>query len=331
VVGGGSIGSRHAGNLRAAGAGEIGVVEPEASRRAKLEREGVTRTFLELEAGLDWSPRLVVVASPTHLHAAQALAAARRGCDLFIEKPLSHSGDGLSALRAEVEARSLVSLVGCNFRFHPGPARVRALLAEGAIGRPLFSRIHAGSYLPSWRPDRDYRAIYSARAAEGGGVLLDFVHEIDLARWYLGDVREVTCVAGRLSRLEIDSEDWAAMVFRHEEGPVSEIHLDYVQRSAERGCQIAGEEGSLFWDLRDGRVRLYRAAEDSWQTWEPPAGWELNRMYEEEVAHLLACVRERRPTVQSVADAIVVMRLVEAARESARTGRAVSTAQRVPA
>jgi predicted dehydrogenase len=119
-----------------------------------------------VEAGLEWAPELVIVATPTALHAEHALAAARRGCHVFVEKPLAHSSAGVWELADEVARRDLISLVGCNMRFHPGPAAVKRLLDSGAIGRVLFARLHAGSYLPEWRPGQDYRESYSAKADE---------------------------------------------------------------------------------------------------------------------------------------------------------------------
>jgi predicted dehydrogenase len=326
VVGGGSIGGRHLRNLAAAGAGDLGLAEPDAARREALIRETGARGFETLEAGLGWEPRLVVVATPTHLHVSQALAAARRGCDLFIEKPLGHSLEGLEELTSEVAARKLVTLVGCNMRFHPGPVRVRALIAEGRIGRVLSARLHAGAYLPEWHDRQDYRTSYSARAETGGGCLLDFVHEIDLARWYAGPVREVFCVTDHVSSLAIETEDIAALIFRHNGGALSEVHLDYLQRSYDRGCTIAGEEGSILWDFRTGPVACFEARTRAWTTTEIDRGWEINRMYAEELAHLLECVRDRRPTAQSVCDGVEVMRVVQAARESARLGRLVPVA-----
>src|SRR5262249_30026105 len=154
----------------------------------------------------------------------------------------------LLELKSLVREKKLTSLVGCNMRFHPGPARVKQLLEEEALGKILFARIHAGSYLPEWRPGSDYRSNYAAKAATGGGCLLDCIHEIDLARWYLGEVESVYCCAGHLSSLEMETEDVASLICQHTNGAVSEIHLDYVQRTYERGCQIVGEQGSIFWD-----------------------------------------------------------------------------------
>ncbi len=188
----------------------------------------------------------------------------------------------------------------------------------------LFARLQAGSYLPSWRPSQDYRANYAAREETGGGCVLDCIHEIDLAGWYLGEVQKVFCVCGKLSSLEIATEDVAALVCRHESGALSEIHLDYVQRTYERDCQIVGEQGSIFWEFKHQQVRWFDAAGGQWTTFAQPPGWELNQMYVDEMKHFLECVRDRRPTVLPIPDAISVMQIAFAAKASAREGRLIT-------
>jgi predicted dehydrogenase len=324
VVGCGSIGNRHLRNLRVLGVGELGVVESDEVRRQRAADELGVAAFAQFSEGLNWCPDFVVVATPTDLHVPQAREAATRGFHLFIEKPLSHTPAGISELSDAVQVRGLVSMVGCNMRFHPGPRKVKELLEKGRLGKVLCARIHAGSYLPNWRPGADYRSNYAAREECGGGCILDCVHEIDLARWYLGDVADVYCAADHISSLEIATEDVAVLVCRHSSGALSEVHLDYVQRSYERGCQIAGEAGSIFWDFRDKRVRWYDAASDNWTTFEQPAGWQLNQMYLDEMGHFLDCVPAHRPTVQPVSEAAAVMQIVFAAKTSAREGRKVA-------
>src|SRR5262249_5372924 len=157
----------------------------------------------ELDEAWRASPDVAVVATPPSTHTAVALEAARRGCHLFVEKPLSDRWDGVDELIAEVRARSLVCLVGCNLRFHPGLVELRRLLDEGAIGRVLGARIEFGQYLPDWHPWEDYRETYSARRALGGGVILDAIHELDYAMWLLGPVSKVTALADHISTLEI--------------------------------------------------------------------------------------------------------------------------------
>ncbi|MCI0577818.1 MAG: Gfo/Idh/MocA family oxidoreductase [Chloroflexi bacterium] len=326
-MGGGSIGARHLKNLTALGVGDLALVEPDETRRLEVSQALGIAGFAGLAEGLAWRPEFVVIATPNHLHVEQALAAARHNCHLFVEKPLSHSSKCLVELAGEIERQSLVSLVGCNMRFHPGPARVKELLDQGAIGRLLFARVYTGSYLPEWRPWQDYRRSYSANGAMGGGCLLDCIHEIDLSRWYAGEIQEVFCLAGHFSSLEVDTEDVAAMVCKHENGAVSEIHLDYVQRTYDRGCQVAGEEGSIFWDFGQGTVRWFDAQPGVWHTFDQPGEWVVNDMYLDEMRHFLQCVSEGRTTVLTVAEAVKVMQVVFAARASAASGRLVSVRQ----
>jgi predicted dehydrogenase len=210
-------------------------------------------------------------------------------------------------------------------RFHPGPAMVQSLLGQGRIGRILFARIHTGSYLPNWRPRQDYTQSYSAKSAMGGGCILDCIHELDLARWYLGEVDEVYCVAEHLSSLHIDVEDVAMLVCRHRDGMLSEIHLDYVQHTYERGCQIVGEQGAIFWDFARGEVRLFDADGDVWETFAQPEGWEINQMYIDELHHLLACLRGEVTSTLPIPEALDVMRLALGAKASARAGTPVKT------
>lgn len=329
VVGGGSIGKRHLQNLKAEGVGELGLVETDSERRGALALELKTVEFSELEAGLDWSPDFVVVATPTHLHVRHALQAARRGCDVFVEKPLSHVAEGLSELSELVERNHLVSLVGCNMRFHPGPARVKELLVQGVLGKVFFARVQVGSYLPDWRPGSDYRTNYAAREETGGGCILDCIHEIDLTRWYLGEVQDLFCMTQHTGSLDINTEDIAELVCRHVGGAMSEIHLDYLQRSYERGCQIVGERGSLFWDFNSNQVRWFDAGSGQWTTFAKPNGWKLNQMYLDEIKHFLECVKSRRSTMLPIPEAVSVMQIVFAAKTSALEGRLVAIGREV--
>ncbi|MBM4431303.1 MAG: Gfo/Idh/MocA family oxidoreductase, partial [Chloroflexi bacterium] len=119
ILGCGSIGRRHLRNLRALGQTDLLAFDP-----APVAQEAVSERFgIQCYAVLDdvWAqvPSVALITSPTNLHVELALAAAYHGCHLFIEKPLSHSLDGLDTLCAEVRQRSLITMVGCNMRFHP--------------------------------------------------------------------------------------------------------------------------------------------------------------------------------------------------------------------
>jgi len=330
VVGSGSIGKRHLQNLRMLGITQLAIVEPDRTRITEIDAQPNLTQFSNLQSGLDWQPDFAIIATPNHLHALQALALANRGVHLFVEKPLSHNADHLRELAGLVAQKKLITLVGCNMRFHPGPAKLKELLSLNSLGKILFARIQVGSYLPDWRPAQDYRNGYAAKEETGGGCILDCIHEIDLACWYLGGISHISCYAAHLSSLEIETEDVAALICRHTSGTISEIHLDYVQRTYQRDCQIVGETGSIFWDYAQLAVRCYDAATKNWTHHSQPEAWQVNDMYVAEMKHFLDCVCERKQTLLPIPDAVRLMQVVFAAKSSAKSGAQVSV-EEVPA
>jgi Predicted dehydrogenases and related proteins len=240
VIGCGSIGKRHIRNLIALNAGEILAFDVQADRRSEVECQFGVEAVDNLEDAWERGPDVALITAPTSMHVPLALQAAEQGCHLFIEKPLSDRLEGVDRLLNVVRERDLITLVGCNMRFHPGLVKVKKLLEEGAIGQVVAARVAVGQYLPDWHPWEDYRKTYSARRDLGGGVILDAIHEIDYIRWMLGEVEAVACFAGKLSRLEIETEDTAAILLRFASGSIGEVHLDYVQRAYNRTCHIIG-------------------------------------------------------------------------------------------
>src|SRR5262249_11926524 len=147
-----------------------------------------------LDAALALGPAIAIVANPTALHVPTALAALRAGAHVFIEKPVSHTLEGLDTLAAEAEARRRHILVGHQFRFHPTLLLLRDWIAADLIGRPIAADVRWGEYLPNWHPDEDYRAGYSAQRALGGGATLTLSHPFDYLEWMLGPVASVTAM-----------------------------------------------------------------------------------------------------------------------------------------
>ncbi len=317
VLGCGSIGRRHVQNLLNLGVKDVIAFDVDPGRRQEVAATLGIATVADLETAWEQRADACLIAAPTSLHVPLALDAARHGCHLFIEKPLSHSWAGVSELLGWVEQKNLVTLVGCNMRFHPGLRQVKALLEGRAIGRVIAARVEVGQYLPDWHPEEDYRQSYSARRELGGGIILDAIHEIDYIRWLIGEVADTVCMAGKLSRLEIDSEDTAALLLRFTCGALGEIHLDYIQRAYSRTCQIIGEEGTIHWDYLAGQVRWYSAHTRAWQYCASPAGWQTNQMYVDEIGHFLACLAGEQQAELDIREGAKVLRIALAAKQSA--------------
>ncbi len=217
IAGLGSIGRRHFRNLRALGENDLVLYR---TNRATLPNDELAGSPVEtdLAQALAGKPDVVIVSNPTSLHLDTAIPAARAGCHLFLEKPISHSLERVDELAAAVRQSGSRVLVGFQFRFHPGLRKAAALLAEGAIGKPLAFHVHWGEYLPGWHPWEDYRQGYAARSDLGGGVVLTLSHPLDYLRrdgtrlleWRFRTEQGVLPVSARLDRRSL----WVACLTR---------------------------------------------------------------------------------------------------------------------
>jgi len=288
-----------------------------------MEREFGIKCIEKLEDAWTDVPDAVLITTSTSSHVPLAQQAADKGCHLFIEKPLSNVLEGTEALRKAIGTRGLVTLVGCNMRFHPGLMKVKQLLDERLVGRVVSVRVQAGQYLPDWHPWEDYRQTYSAQRALGGGVILDAIHEIDYVRWMLGEVDAVSCFAGQLSHLEVETEDVAAILLRFRDGTIAEVHLDYVQRVYTRTGEFIGDEGTIRWDYSAGEVRWFSAKNGNWSVYHNPDAWTPNQMYLDEMRHFISCLDGREQPSLDVSEAIRVLGVALAAKTAAYDCRVV--------
>lgn len=320
VLGVGSIGQRHARNLQALGH-EVLAFDADPSRLTGATTALGIEALPALEAAADRKPDGALVCTPPASHLGLARAALGWGSHLFVEKPVAPTSAGVEAFLEEARQRGCRILVGSNLRFFRPLQRAKALVDEGRIGRVLSVRAQCGFYLPSWKPGTDYRRTYRAHAAEGGGILLDAIHEFDYLRWIFGVVREVFCTAGRLSDLAIDVEDFAEVTLRFDSGAVAQLHLDYLQRSYRRNCEMIGERGVIVWDYIDRRVTLFTAEPDRWEGFGEPIDVNHNEMFVEEMRHFVRCLEGRDAPAVDGDEALATLKLVEAAKASATERR----------
>jgi len=250
VVGCGSIGRCHA--INASRLAQVALVDSDRKRVRDLAARLDVPWFDSLPQSLDsWKPNGAVLATPTDTHLDLACRIVDHGVHLLIEKPIAHRIEGVARLLDIAETKGCRIFVVCNIRYHPGLVVLRKHLPE--IGKPLFARAHYGNYLPNMRPGVDYRRLYCAHAAQGGGVILDAIHEVDYLMWFFGAVDGIACEAARLSDLDIDVEDYASLTLRFVSGVRAEVHLDYLQQVKRRGLEVIGTHGTLIW-LSEGKA-----------------------------------------------------------------------------
>jgi myo-inositol 2-dehydrogenase / D-chiro-inositol 1-dehydrogenase len=241
LIGAGRWAAVHRDALAPAGAELVAVATGSADSAARVQREWGVPATNDVRALLAHDLDAVIVASPNDLHAPHALAALAAGHHILVEKPMAISAVDARALEAAAARRpGQVLAVGHEMRVFVLFERVKALLDEGRLGTP----VHLA--LALWR--RPYRAgaggWKSDPARLGSTILEEPVHYLDLARWYLGEPREVHAWAASRPGRERHWENLDVRLVMHG-GAQALVTRSIAAYGHSVDLRIVGSEGSL--------------------------------------------------------------------------------------
>ena len=333
LVGAGAISTQHVEAIAAVDGARLTAIASASAERASAlgERLGVpwTTDLDELVGRGDVDA--VTISSPSGLHPRQALAALRAGKHVLVEKPLALTNAEARAVVDEARARGLVAATVSQRRFEPAVRSIRDAVADGALGR-IVTIVAEGFY---HRPQSYYdSASWRGTMALDGGVLMNqAIHTIDLLRWIGGPVERV---AGHVATIghAMEAEDTATVSLRFTNGALGAIlattcapteRRTELRIDGDRGhVRLVGEEVAA-WDVPG---RAAPAAE----TADPPAAsgaatWGTNATgYIRQYTDFVAAVRDGREPAVTAADGAAAVEVVLAAYESSRSGCAVTIA-----
>lgn len=323
IVGAGSVGKRHLQNFAGLGA-QVAAMDPNPARLAEAAaKTPLIAQFSSLENALDgaFAFDAAVICSPPSLHVDQTSRCVAAGLACLVEKPLGLDARSVASLVALEHAAEVPLLLGYTYRWWEPLRDMRAAVLAGDIGKPLHVRCVMSAHLADWHPWERYQAFFMAQTALGGGALLDESHFLDLMLWFFGMPSSVVADIGRLSSLEIDTDDNVDALLRYESGLRVSIHLDLYGRPHEKSITIAGEEGTLLWTFEPNALRTSRRAEATWDT--RTYQLERNDMFVSVAREFLAMLAgDGKPTC-TFADGARVLAVIDAMRVSAATGRRV--------
>lgn len=313
VIGLGSIGTRHARNIRSLGHDVIGF---DPLSRADSDDLSRATSLADAVSVAD----AVVIASPTSMHEEHALCALEHGRPVLVEKPLAAGPRGAERIASVAAERGVTCGVAMNLRFHPAVRVLRRLVGENVLGEIRYAQFSSGSDLRSWRPGTDYRAGYSARAELGGGVVRDSIHELDYLTWLLGPPESVMAETGRVSDLEIDVEDLGLALIRLASGTLASVDLTYVDPVYRRGCLLIGALATARWDWARGTIEVARPGE-ALQTIDVSA--DVEETYVAEMRDFLEAIQTGTAMSTTAEEGTAVVRLADAVLRSASEGRRI--------
>lgn len=260
MVGSGSVGKRHARNLRALGC-RISSTDPRADRLAELAAETpVEGQYPTLEQALQSGTGYdgAVIGSPPSAHVEQALVCLNARIPVLLEKPLSPDLSSARNLTKAARASAVPLLLGYTWRWWPPLQRVREQLAAQAVGKLRHVQFHMSAHLADWHPWERYEDFFMSSRALGGGALLDESHWIDLALWLFGMPREISARVEKLSDLAIDTDDNVDMLMVYPDSLRIGVHLDIFGRPHEKYIRFVGERGTMLWSADPNRLSVGR-------------------------------------------------------------------------
>jgi predicted dehydrogenase len=323
VIGGGSIGERHVRCFLKTGECDVSLCEVDAAKREKIAKTYPVKETLPEFGRLELGQfHVTVVATPAPFHIQQSLAAARAGCHLLCEKPLSDKLAGIQELIDTLQATKRVGATAFTMRSVTPVRRMKEQIEKGAIGVPRFAVINIAQHFPSIRPD--YQRIYFAKKAMAGGTLFDMCpHSINMLEWFLGPEREISCMADRLAIEGIETDDTALLNIRYRSGALGEINTVMFARNYRYDVTVHGTGGTLVYDYVKTELALHTDGTPN----SPPASVEKfpaerDDLYVEQARHFLAATRGEKPVACTIEDGWQTLRAVFAARRSVESGRA---------
>lgn len=248
VRGTGSIGARHVRVLQALGVFDV-LAWPVRAGRVLADRSDAFGGVQQVDGYPDEGVDLVVIATDTARHVDDTLEAlAHTPAAILLEKPVSAGAQEAVPLATHSGALSIFT--SAPLRFHQALAVTREVLPQ--LGMLTSAQVRSQSWLPSWRPGRDYKESYSSRADEGG-VLRDLVHDLDYPLLMLDSPSELIAKLGH-GILGIEAEESADLLWG--DAATVSVRLDYTSRVKTRGIRLAVESGAIAWDVVRNSVTI---------------------------------------------------------------------------
>lgn len=248
VFGAGSIGERHIQNLQQLGYRNIHVY-----RQRNLPLRQIDPSTIHVITDIHQLERIKPVAafitSPTAMHVEQAMWCVSRGIHTLIEKPLSHTPDGIDELQTAAVEKNVLVQVAYMLRYHPAFKKLKAIVEAKEYGKLQYYHTQWGDYLPDWHPWEDYRETYAAKKDMGGGVGLTLSHDIDIINWLVDEpIKQYHAIAHTASGLEVDVESGVDFITSYNSGTTGHMHLNFFQKTPYRMYHLVFDDAFVQYD-----------------------------------------------------------------------------------
>lgn len=250
-----------------------------------------------------------VVASPASHHAKHVLMAAQADVPVLVEKPLTISLGEAMQLSESLDQHAIPVQVGYALRHSEAFQIFREQLLHigGSNIKQVTSICH--SYLPDWRPEKDYKTSVSAIPSLGGGVLREVSHEFDYLLELLGSITVNSAALAVHPDLDSGVDTSAKVSGRLVNEAQVNISLDMFRQEAERWCEVEWKDGTrLRWDVVANSVLMFKDSQtiQQWSSAENRDDW-----FKKQIQAFIDAVDANEKPAPSIDEGVEVMKLID--------------------
>jgi predicted dehydrogenase len=247
-------------------------------------------------------PDFIIISNITQQHRLSIENAIALGIPIMIEKPVLPSLTAADFdLSERIKTLSIKTYVACNLRFLNVLQFLKKYLDQNTTAINEVN-VYCGSFFPNWRPNRDYKTMYSAQKGEGGGIHLELIHEMDYTLWLFGIPNILNFTTSSKSTINIEAADYAHYVLDYPTF-IATVTLNFYRKEIKRTIEVIFEDKTWIIDLVNGTIHdglgklMYQSDQQVIET------------YDLQMRHMIDVVKGKSESLNTFEDSLEVLKL----------------------
>lgn len=297
-IGLGSMGKRRIGNLLHSKIPRKNIYGFDISQQRcnEINTKYKIKCFVDFEQAINIvNPDVYIISTPPNLHMKYALFAAKKQKHFFteVDTSITNYKKLLKCLN-----NSFIAAPSCTFRYFYPIKKIKSLIDNDLLGKPLLFNYHMGQYLPNWHPWEDYRKVYFAQK-ETSAIKEMIPYELNWLQWIFDSkVNQIIGVKSKITNLEMKADDNAISIIRMKNGLIGTFIIEVISRIPIRRLLLIGDKGQVEWLWKENVIKYFNYKKQETEIIKLKAGKVLKNyiitenMYNDEIKDFLNSIKK---------------------------------------